>query len=152
MILFNSYSKLNSKVTNVIVTLTIQLPYNFYHIRPTALFCVPFVLRYPPHGKGAVQMDGYSGESGFSCKVIVDLQRVFACLDIGNEQGDGWNQVYVADVAKATDSFSSKVVMPMSAQSEWRLDHHVTYNMYMNRTRLIQRFINILNLYMLHVV
>ena len=97
-------------------------------------------------------MDGYSGESGFSCKVIVDLQRVFACLDIGNEQGDGWNQVYVADVAKATDSFSSKVVMPMSAQSEWRLDHHVTYNMYMNRTRLIQRFINILNLYMLHVV
>lgn len=71
-------------------------------------------------------MGDHEGLSGFSAAVVMDIQRIFACLEISAEQTDPDHQEYIAAVAKHSDSFSSKVVMPMSAQSEWRLGGSLT--------------------------
>lgn len=77
------------------------------------------VLRYPTPGKGPVDLSEYGGEKGLSHCIIADLQRIVACLDMAEDPIP--DPEYILIVAKESNLFSSKVVMPMSAQSEWRL-------------------------------
>ena len=71
-----------------------------------------------PPGNGKVaDFEPYAGEPGLSASIMVDLQRVFICLDIDNETND---LQYLEMVARGAAKFSSKVVLPMSANSEWR--------------------------------
>ena len=49
---------------------------------------------------------------------MADLQRIFGCLDM--VQSPVRDPQYIMTVAKNSTLFSSKVVMPMSAQGEWR--------------------------------
>lgn len=48
---------------------------------------------------------------------MIDLQRILACLNVGSNNVDAR---YLAAVSKASDSFSSRLVMAMNAQVEWR--------------------------------
>lgn len=81
--------------------------------------------RFPKPGKGEVDADGHKCELGYSASVIVDLQRVFACLDMKRSESKpvepSLNSGYLCAVAAAHSSFSTPVVTPMNAQSEWRL-------------------------------
>ena len=76
-------------------------------------------LRHPSPGKGPVDCSGFACSSRFGAAIMVDLQRVIACMDISAEDGSG-NTEFLLQVAQASDAFSSRVVTPMSAQSEWR--------------------------------
>lgn len=80
--------------------------------------------RHPPPTKGPVQnMKDYECSNGFSCVVMKDLQRVYACLYL-RKLGDGPLEpemvAYLSSVAGAASHFSSQVVMPMSGQAEFR--------------------------------
>ena len=55
--------------------------------------------------------------TGFQGQVMIDLQRILACLQIYNKKPE---PRFLSMVSRET-SFSSKMVMAMNAQSEWRL-------------------------------
>lgn len=61
--------------------------------------------------------------SGFSCLIMKDIQRIIGCLLVNkleacSEPVSAADRQYLAEVA--TGDFTPKVVMPMSAQVEWR--------------------------------
>lgn len=63
--------------------------------------------------------DGYSNESGLCAVLMRDLQRVLACICANGDDVRDPNMIpYFIAVAKG--SFSSSIVLPMSANSEWR--------------------------------
>lgn len=80
-------------------------------------------MRFPPPGKGEVSTEGYRCEAGFSSTVVADLQRVFGALEMLRSETDPvdppLDQSYLGEVAGASSSFSTVVVSPMSAQSEF---------------------------------
>lgn len=75
-------------------------------------------LRHPSPGKGPVDCSGFACSSGFGATIMVDVQRVVACMDVSEDASS--TTEFLLKVAKASDAFSSRVVTPMSAQSEWR--------------------------------
>lgn len=77
----------------------------------------------PANGKLPADFEKYQANPGFASAIMIDLQRVFICLDI--EPGENQPPVdttYFQMVMAASQSFSSKVVLPMSANSEWRTE------------------------------
>lgn len=76
----------------------------------------------PAHGIIAVSLfEDWKCEPGFAASIVVDLQRIFVCLDAASNDPDRKDDVeYLQMVAKNAAKFSSKIVLPMSANSEWR--------------------------------
>ena len=91
-------------------------------------------LRLPHPGKGEIEIDKCPKNQGFSHSVMADLQRVFGCIDMSLPEGENLDYEYLKIVGEASNSnaFSSKVVMPMSAQHEWRpaLGSHVNSHVF----------------------
>lgn len=84
-----------------------------------------FVLfRFPAPGKGEVNTTGYQCEVGFSAAVMVDVQRVFAALEVLRSETEPvdppLDYAYLGTVGLASPSFSTQVVSPMTSQPEWR--------------------------------
>ena len=86
----------------------------------TAAYC-NWPPRLPAPGKAGVATTfaDHPNSHGFCRPIGVDLQRIFACIHVTGEENT-WDFRYLSQVATSTDSFSTKVVMPMSAQQEWR--------------------------------
>lgn len=82
----------------------------------------PPVPRLPtPPPKGALTHDDiekYSGDLGFASQIVIDLQRLFMCLEM---QKDSIDESWVLMAHKMAKLFSGKVVLPMSSNSEWRI-------------------------------
>lgn len=81
-----------------------------------AMFLQP---RCPPPGLDAAAMTPYKYELGLSAVLLTDLQRIYACLQISQDEAS-WQVDYLGKVCLATTAFSTKVVTPMSTQGEWR--------------------------------
>lgn len=83
-------------------------------------------LRLPAPGKGAiaVEVGDHPNSQGFCHPVGVDLQRVYACLEVSLEEDSNANldYEYLSDVATSSSSFSPKITVQMSSQVEWRTD------------------------------
>ena len=63
----------------------------------------------------------YKNGAGFSASLVVDFQRVVACIELQNAAGKPdatLDTTYLAAVGAAT--FSSKIVAAMSSHAEWR--------------------------------
>ena len=56
---------------------------------------------------------------------MVDVQRVGACLKLetGGDNLDPADEPYIVAGAKLAPLFSSKVVLPMSSNAQWRTVH-----------------------------
>ena len=70
-----------------------------------------------------MSLDGYKCEAGFSASVVLDLQRVYACVAVNeprDPEAEPVDQEFLSQVASANSSFSTRVVMPMSSNAEWR--------------------------------
>lgn len=78
------------------------------------------MLRCPSPVKDPTEFKHYAWELGFSCVIVMDLQRVFACLEVAEPSQAAWDLEYLAAVANQSSSFSNKLVTPMSTQQEWR--------------------------------
>lgn len=65
----------------------------------------------------AKDMVNANNQTGFNQQIMVDLQRVLACLQV---QGNNpkIDLKYLSAISKG--SFSTKLVMAMNAQNEWR--------------------------------
>lgn len=85
-------------------------------------FSLLHLRRFPAPGKGNVTTEGYECTGGFSSVLVIDLQRVFACVEVHTGEEGSFNMDYISQVASASSSFSPRVVLPMSASSEWRQD------------------------------
>ena len=65
----------------------------------------------------------FKNQSGFSWDLMRDLQRVLACLHVGGE-GEGRGHTdgnFLDKVTSPEAGFAARVMVPMSAQADWRL-------------------------------
>ena len=63
----------------------------------------------------------FNGNPGFSISTMIDLQRVFVCIDMASDdplRNDDLD--YLQMVSKSAHRFSTKVVLPMSASADFR--------------------------------
>lgn len=82
-------------------------------------------MRLPHPDQSEIDVTKYQNQSGYSCSIMSDLQRVFVCMDMRNKLQDPSTKIdtnYAATVT-AAKSFSSKISSMMSSQSEWRHCH-----------------------------
>ena len=86
----------------------------------TKLCCRRPCARLPTTPEELTNLSKYENGSGYSAAVMRDIQRVYCCLEVGEADGNGMvDSSYVAKVA-GFQSFGPRVIVPMSAQSEWR--------------------------------
>lgn len=77
----------------------------------------------PANGKLPNDFESYEACPGIAAATMIDLQRVFICLDIEPEENQNpVDTSYLQMVMAASHKFSSKVVLPMSANAEWRTE------------------------------
>lgn len=67
------------------------------------------------------EMAQFKNESGFSWDLMRDLQRVLACLHVEAEGGVHTDGKFLEKVTGAEAGFAARVMVPMSAQGDWRL-------------------------------
>lgn len=60
----------------------------------------------------------YENKSGFTCSIMNDLQRIFACLLVQSETLSAADKRYLAIVASS--EHAQRLCVSMSAQGEWR--------------------------------
>lgn len=75
-----------------------------------------------PGADDAEQVSAFKNQLGLGHNVVLDLQRVFACLEVHQKAQDenfALDTSYVAEVGASTD-FSSKVSLAMSSHADWR--------------------------------
>ena len=81
--------------------------------------------RWPTPGanKPTTEYDQYSCTPGFSAQIMIDVQRLGACLQVeSSENADPSDEPYIVAAAKLAPLFSSKVVLPMSSNAQWRTE------------------------------
>ena len=74
-----------------------------------------------PHGKAFTdeELAEYRSDPGFGKQVMIDLQRLFACLEADKGE-DNIDAEYVAEISKLNSHFSGKIVLPMNSNTQWR--------------------------------
>lgn len=78
---------------------------------------LPLHLRFPAPDDTPAEWDKYTHEYGYSRVILVDVQRVFACLEI---QAGKTDRAFLSSVGKLQGKFSSRITNAMSAQPSWR--------------------------------
>lgn len=70
-----------------------------------------------------IDLNEYKAMPGFAHQVMVDLQRIFACLEVEKKGGDGngsFDEDYVVAVSRQSEHFSKRILLSMNSMAQWR--------------------------------